>query len=243
MAKKEPAKKVVKKPTTKPFAKAKAKTQIQATVPVEKTNDKKSKQIEKRAIRARKSYIILAIVIIVLGIFLYVGRGLFVAAVVNGQPISRLSIVKESEKQSGKQALETIIRNTLIEQEARKANVTVSDAEVDAQIKTVENQVAKQGRKLDDVLAMQGMTRDDLRKLIRLDKLVEKIVGQNVTVTDKEISDYIDQNKDTMPQDATDAQLRKTATDAIKQNKLNEKVSAWLAGVQAKAKVIYFVQY
>ena len=117
------------------------------------------------------------------------------------------------------------------------------DAEIDAEIKKVESQVSKQGRKLDDVLALQGMSRTELRKLIKLDKLVGKIVGKDVKVTDKEVADYIQQNKEMLPQDQTEEQLRKTATENLKQTKLNEKVRAWLESIQAKAKVLYFVQY
>jgi len=191
----------------------------------------------------RKPYILVGAVIVVLGVLLYVGRGLFVAAVVNGQPISRLSVIKETEKQSGKQALDTIVRNTLIEQEARKANVTVSDKEIDAEIANVQASLAKQGQKLDDALAMQGMTRDDLRQVIRLNKLVTKIVGSDVKVSDAEVTAYLDKNKDLLPQGQTEDQMKATAVEQIKQQKLNTKIQTWLESLQTKAKITYFVQY
>lgn len=193
--------------------------------------------------KVRKLYVFFALGILAVAALLYLGRGLFVAAVVNGQPISRLSIVQESEKQSGRQALDTIVRNTLIEQEARKANVSVSEQEIDEEIKKVEGNLSKQGQKLDDVLAMQGMTQQDLRKLIRLDKLVTKIVGKDVKVTDEDVTAYLEKNKDLLPQDQSEDQLRKDATERIKQEKLNEKVRTWLESLQTKAKIMYFVQY
>lgn len=134
---------------------------------------------QKKSFTFRKPYIFFALGIIALGALIYLGRGLFVAAVVNGQPISRISVIQEAEKQSGRQALDTLVRNTLIEQEARKANVSVSQEELDAEIKKVEDTFSKQGQKLDDVLAMQGLTRADLEKLLRLEILVGKIVGSN----------------------------------------------------------------
>src|SRR5436189_206495 len=84
-----------------------------------------------------------------------------------------------SEKQSGKQALDTQVRNILIEQEAKKEGVTVSDQEVNDQMKSVQAKLASQGQNIDQVLAMQGMTKNDLRNLMRLDKLVQKMVGKN----------------------------------------------------------------
>src|SRR5882724_707062 len=235
MATKVSTSKTTKKITKKaaPKTSAKTRTQVQSLAVTTSPNT------QTRPVR--KSLLIAVAVIIILGALLYAGRGLFVAAIVNGQPISRLSIVKEAEKQSGKQALDTMIRNILVEQEARKANVTVNDKEVDDEIKNVETNITKQGQKLDQVLAMQGMTRDDLRKLIRLNKLVGKIVGKDVKVADKEIDDYIATNKDSLPQGQSDAQLRASVKNRLQQEKLNQKVSQWVQSLQSKAKVIYFV--
>lgn len=239
MAIKEAAKKVTKKTTSKasaPKTSVKTRTQFQSLAVEETKSPKKSLKI-------RKLYIIFVLVIIAFGALLYFGRGLFVAAVVNGQPISRLSIVKEAEKQSGKQALQTIVRNTLIEQEARRANITVSDQEINDEIKKVEGSLSKQGQKLEEVLKMQGMTRADLTKLIRLDKMVGKIVGKDVKVTDKDIDAFLEKNKEVLPKDQSEEQLRKTAQERLKQEMLNTKVQAWLESLQNKAKVLYFVQY
>lgn len=192
--------------------------------------------------KMKKSHAVLLIVILVVAALVYGLRSFIVAATVNGQPITRLAVVKDAEKQAGKQALDNLVRNTLIEQEAKKQKVTVTDKEIDDEIKKAEESLAKQGRKMDDVLALQGLTRQDLRKLIRLDKLVTKMVGK-VVVTDKDVNDYIDKNKDTLPVGQTDEQLRKTVKDQLTQQALSTKVQAWLAELQKKAKIQYFVQY
>jgi foldase protein PrsA len=191
----------------------------------------------------RTSYIILVAAIILFAGAIYYFRGLLVAAVVNGQPISRMEVVKETEKQSGKQALETLVRNALIEQEAAKANVTVSNKEIDDQIKKVEKQLAGQGQKLDQVLAMQGMTRSELRNLIRLDQLVGKLVGKDIKITDKQVADYMEKNKETLPENQNQDDLKKTIKEQLRQQELNQKVQTWLQEIQKKAKINYFVQY
>ncbi|MEK7571285.1 MAG: SurA N-terminal domain-containing protein [Patescibacteria group bacterium] len=195
------------------------------------------------AFKLRKSHVILIGVIVLVGAFLYFFRGLFVAAVVNGQPISRMSVVNEAEKQSGKQALETLVRNNLIEQEAQKQKVSVTEKEIDDEIKKVESQLAKQGQKIDDVLAIQGMTKEDLRELIRLDKLVGKIVGKDIKITDEEINKYIEENKEMLPADQDENPLKASVKEQLNQQKLNEKVRTWLEGIQKKANIMYFVQY
>ncbi len=251
MARKEISKKSIASSRRTASAKAPIKKSVSTRAQVQshavetpaKKKDASTSPAAKQPIKFRRSYVLFAVGIIVLGALLYLGRGLFVAAVVNGQPISRVAIIKEAEKQSGRQALDTIVRNTLIEQEARKSNVTVSDQEINDEIKKVEDTLSKQGQKLDDVLAMQGMTKEDLRRLIKLDKLVTKIVGKNVKVTDKEVDEYLTANKDLLPEGQSEEELKKAATEQIKQQKLNDKIRTWLESLQTKAKIMYFVQY
>lgn len=262
MATKKPAKKATKKTTTAPAQKTKtvakkatkktpAKTSVKSTATITKkttttpakvTAEKQTKAPTQTSVQIRKPYIILIVVIILLGALLYYFRGLFVAAVVNGQPISRLAVIQQAEKQSGKQTLDTLVRDALIEQKAKQENVTVSDKEVNDEITTLQNNLKKQGQTLDQVLSAQGMTQDDLRRLIRLDKLVQKMVGKNVKVSDKEVNDYIDKNKDSLPS-TDEATLKKQVRAQLTQQKTNEAVQSWLANLQQQARIVYFVQY
>ena len=239
-------KKVVKKATTRKTTPAKktaskkvpAKTAVKSTTPVAAAEPKTKVQ----TVQLRRSYVALIIIIVLLGAAIYYFRGLFVAAVVNGQPISRLEVVQQAEKQSGKQTLDTLVRDALIEQEAKKENVTVSDKEVNDEIATLQNNLKKQGQTLDQVLATQGMSQDDLRRLIRLDKLVQKMVGISVLVSDKEVNDYINKNKDNLP-NTDEATLKKQVKAQLTQTKTNVAVQSWLAGLQQKANIVFFVQY
>lgn len=212
---------------------------------VSKTSDKKV-LIEKspsKPLKLRKSYIALILITGLLIGLLFFFRSLFVAAVVNGQPISRVSVIKETEKQAGKQTINNLVRNTLIEQEAKKQNVTVTEKEINEEIKKVETTLSKQNQKIDQVLAVQGLTRADLKKLIRLDKLVSKMVGKDIKISDKEIDSYIEKNAETLPKEQPEAQLRKSVSDTLRQQQLNQKVQTWLASLQSKAKIQYFIQY
>jgi len=243
---KKSAPKTASKAATKksPNKTAPKKTAIKSEAAVKPEAEKLEKKVtpQQNTIKLRKPYLILIIVIVLLGAALYYFRGLFVAAVVNGQPISRLAVVQQSEKQSGKQTLDTLVRDALIEQEAKKENISVSDKEVNDEITTLQNNLKKQGQSLDQVLSAQGMSQDDLRKLIRLDKLVQKMVGKDVKVTDKEVNDYIAKNKDSLPT-TNEATLKKQVKSQLTQQKTNEAVQTWLANIQQKANIVYFVQY
>jgi foldase protein PrsA len=245
-----PARKAAAKPAKKTASKTTVRSKPQEHKAVaEKTTEAPAKTTAStstntnKGFKIKKSYLILVATIIILGVLLYVFRSLFVAAVVNGQPISRLSVVQESEKQSGKQVLTTLVRNSLIEQEARKQNVSVSDKEIDDEIKKLEGNLQKQGQKLDQVLSMQGMSKEDLRKLIRLDKLVGKMVGKDIKITDQQVADYIDKNKESLPQGQNEAELKNTVKEQLKQQQLNDKVRTWLEDLQKNAKITRFVNY
>jgi foldase protein PrsA len=225
-----------KKKSTKSIApKSAAKTKN-----TEKSTEKKSLP---QSLKLKKSYFIVAAVVLVAAALIVRYRGAFVAAVVNGQPISRLSVVRETEKQAGQQALQNLVRNTLIEQEAREKKVTVSEKEIDDEIKKVEKTLSEQGQEIDQVLATQGLNREDLRRLIRLDKLVAKIVGKDIKVSDEEVNKYIESNREILPAEQNEEELKKTVSENLRQQKLNEKVQTWLTELQAKAKIQYFVQY
>lgn len=246
------AAKPVKKTTSRPAAKARPKTNtrsvaadksLETSTSSETSTSQSTSSNESKGFKIKKSYVILLVTVVVLGLLLWFFRSLFVAATVNGQPISRLSVVREAEKQSGSQVLSMLVRNTLIEQEAKKQNVTVSEKEVDDQIKKLESNLQKQGQKLDQALKMQGMTREDLRKIIRLDQMVSKMVGKDINITDKQVNEYIEKNKDALPQGQNEAQLKTSVKEQLRQQQLNEKVRTWLEKLQKDAKINKLVGY
>ncbi len=186
---------------------------------------------------------IVFLVILIAALLIYFAKGLFVAALVNGQPIFRLSLVKELEKQSGQKALDSLITQTLILQEANKEKVTVSDQDVNQSLKDLGDNIAKQGGNLDQLLAAQGMTKEDLKQQIKLQKIVEKIVGKDVTISEQEIDDYIKNNQSQLPQGETTEQLRADVKEQLRQQKISEKITLWVEDLRAKAKINYFVQF
>ncbi len=186
---------------------------------------------------------IVFLVILIAALLIYFAKGLFVAALVNGQPIFRLSLVKELEKQSGQKALDSLITQTLILQEANKEKVTVSDQDVNQSLKDLGDNIAKQGGNLDQLLAAQGMTKEDLKQQIKLQKIVEKIVGKDVAVSEQEVDDYIKNNQSQLPQGETTEQLRTDVKEQLRQQKISEKITLWVEHLRAKAKINYFVQF
>lgn len=189
-----------------------------------------------------KLALVIAFVIIVLAV-LYSARGLFVAAMVNGAPISRMAIMSQLEKASGKQMLEALVVKKLIAQEAAKTGKVVTDEMISTEMKKLEDQVTAAGNStLDELLAGQGMTRADLRDQIMVQKQLELILGDKVVVTDKEVEEYITQNKLTIPKEqleAAHAEIR----EQMKQQKMSTEGKQLVEKLRTDASISYFVKY
>ncbi|MCL4364371.1 SurA N-terminal domain-containing protein, partial [Patescibacteria group bacterium] len=169
-----------------------------------------------------------------------------IAAVVNGQPISRISVVSELENRNGKSVLNEFVINSLIEQEAKRKKINVSDKEVSDELVKIEQSVNSQGATLDDLLAQQGMTKDSLKSAVKVQLLATKLVNNNIKVTDKEINDYINTQKAQLTAaGGTSGSLpsRDQAKSDLVQQKLQSEIQTLITDLKNKAKISYFVGY
>lgn len=173
---------------------------------------------------------------------MYYYRGFFVAASVNGDFISRLSVIRELEKRSGKAALEGLVIDSLILGEFKKRGVSVSNEEIDAEIKTLEEQMAATGDNLDNLLARDGSTREDLRKQISIQKRVELILAEKLAVGDMELEEYIKANKITFPKEGA-SEYREQVRNQLRGQKFNTEASAWLGSLKSNSNIKYFTWY
>ena len=187
--------------------------------------------------------IAIGVAVVLIMVALFFAKGLFVVATVNGSPISRLSVIRELEKQGGKQALEAIIDKKLIETELNKQKISVTPAEIDEEIKKIEAQVASQGGTLEMALTQQGMTEEKLREQITIQKKLEKLLADKVAITEAEIDTYIKDSKATPPKDAKMEDFRKQISDQLKQQKFQQEAQKWVSDLTASAKIKYYVNY
>ena len=193
--------------------------------------------------KINKKSLIIILAVIILGAFLYNFRGQFIAATVNGKPVWRFTLLKELEKQAGKQTLDSLITRTLILQEANKQKVTVGVDELNQEIKKIEENLSGQGQDLDYLLSAQGMTRDQLKEQIRIQKLVEKMAGQNIEVADEEVDKYLEQNKSLITKDSNVEEVKAGIREQLRQQKLTEQVQSWLKSLRDGASINYLLSF
>ena len=173
----------------------------------------------------------------------YLGRGLFVVALVNGTPISRLAVVRELEKQGGSETLDNLVVKSLIFQEARKKGVTVSQEELDLELSRINDIVSKQGMTLDEALALQNQSKNDLIEQIKLQKTVERILADKIAVTEEEVNDYFDKNKELFDDGAKLEDVSGEIRNQLAQTKLSSAYQSWITDLKASASINYFVTF
>lgn len=199
-------------------------------------------EADKKSVKISLRTAIIIAVIVVLGVLAYVYKGLFIAATVNGSPISRLAIIQKLEKASGKSLLDSLITEKLVQDEASAKKIIISDDEINAEIKKIEDQIVAQGGTLDAALGAQSMSRDDLKKQIVFQKEVETLVADKINVSDEEVAQYIKDNKISIPEGqeaATEEQIK----NDLRNQKLNTEAQTLITTLKAKAKIQYFVKY
>ncbi|OGK28546.1 hypothetical protein A3B50_04525 [Candidatus Roizmanbacteria bacterium RIFCSPLOWO2_01_FULL_40_42] len=184
-----------------------------------------------------------ALLIIAIFTVLYLIKGWFVAAVVNGDPISRKAVIKELEREQGKGALDWLITKKLILQEARKRNIVVTQKEVDEEIAKMEKALAPQGQSFDQALALQGLSRESLKDRIKLSKIIEKIFSKDIVVTEKEVEDFIEKNRESIPAETDIEKVKPAIREQLRSQKVDQKGNEWIKKLTKDAKVFRFVDY
>ncbi len=179
------------------------------------------------------------IILITAGILglMYLSKQSIVAATVNGRPIYRYQLIKRLEKDFGKQAYENMLREELLNQEAERKAIIVTQSDIDNEFKKIDQELKSQGTSLDDALKQQNLTKADVTDSIRFQILATKLVADKITVSEEEIKQYTDQNKDFLPKDQSAEQIRATVEEYIKSQKEAQAVDALLNELKGKAQI------
>jgi foldase protein PrsA len=114
-------------------------------------------------------------------------------ATVDGTPISHADLDQKLEgSPAARSVLQQLVTNKLIDEYASKHNITVSSAD----IAKIEDQYKAQypNGQWDELLKARGYTEQDVQDLIRHQIILDRAVGGNIHITEKQIKDYFDKN-------------------------------------------------
>lgn len=184
-----------------------------------KTKKKKNNKKTKKKKKEVKKYVWAVIVLIAAVSLIIVYKDSFfpekeeavkTVAVVNGQEISsdeletsyKLFVPEQMRMMMPKAAFleESLIPEAILTQEAEREGISADKEQIDFYIN---NLIARMGATEDEFaseLEMEGFTIEDIkesyRKKIMIAELLDKKISSSITISDKEIKDYYDKNKE-----------------------------------------------
>lgn len=187
--------------------------------------------------RSSKTFyiILLAIGILLLATF---KKSWFVAALVNGTPVTNLELQTKLNQQFKTQTLNQLINEKIIMSEASKSRAVPTEDEINKKITELEVSVGGK-ETLDSLLSQQGQTRVSLRDQIRVQLAITKLYEKEATVSAEEVAKFLAENSQSLR--ATEsAQQEKEAYDTIKNQKLSQIFSQKFQELRTKAKIQIF---
>ena len=120
-------------------------------------------------------------------------------ASVGDTKITKDALYEKMAASTGPAALEALISNEVVNQEADKAGIEVTQKELDAEMAVYEESYGGT-EALEQALATSGMTLADLKEEMDIYLKVEKIVGPDIKISDEQIKTYFEENKDSFNQ-------------------------------------------
>lgn len=241
-------------PKTTKKSESSVKTTTQKVAAPKKTTRKKAaeknysdvesvEEAPKTRVLTKKYVYAVAIVLAAIGI-LFAASRLWVVAWVDNKPITKFELYSLLEKRDQGKTAEELIVQRLLKSEGDKQNQKVSDAEIEEEIKKVEEQQGGAAQ-LDQILQLNQTSREDFRKLVELQLIKTKLFGKDVNITDDQVNKYIEENKDSLPAGIMDnpesseaAKLKESAKEQLKQMQINENFNKWLEEALQSSRVM-----
>jgi len=220
---------------TKPSSKKVAQISVPANVPFNEASCMPNSDARCCFCRPSKTGIVAILLGVVILALLAINRGLIVAAIVNNKPIFRSTVNRSLVARYGTQTLENMITEQLIQDEAKRLHIAVTDKEIEAEQAKI---LASFGGNvtLEEILSYQGMTKEDFNQQIRLQMLLTKIIGKDIVVSDEEIAKYITDNPSTLV--ATDSDgMKQEAKEALLTQRVSAQLQTWYTALKEKSKV------
>lgn len=216
---------------------AKKKPASDSTAPSMLNTDAMAPMADKPKFNTKALYLIVGLLAV--SALLLANKGMLVAAVVEGRPVWSWELNGVLVDRYGKQTLEGMISEKLIESEARKLGVVMTPAEVAAR----EEEIVKGlggGMSLEEILKIQGLTKSEFDRQITLQLTVQKLLGKDLAITDTDVDNFIATNRATLVA-TEEAALKSEARQAILDAYIGEKLQPWFNELKAKAKVLRFL--
>lgn len=192
--------------------------------------------------RLYSRYLIILAIVVAVGVFAFIKKDWFVVATINNQPVTSVEYYQNLKAKDGGQVLNQIIQDRLINQEANKKGVSVSESDINKKIASIQKQVGGADQ-LKSALSSRNLSEKEFRNQIKIQLLVEKLLENDIKVTDKEVDDYIAKNQNNTDATATSVDLkdRTAVKNQLQADKLNQKFPGWYSNLEKQASINKFI--
>lgn len=146
--------------------------------------------------------IILAILTtaLALGAIFYIKGKSEVVARVNGEKITKTELYDLMVKQSGQEALDALISERIVQFEAKKQNIAVSEQDIQNELEKYYASYGGQEAFI-QTLTNAGYSLDDVKKDVELSLKIRKLVEPRILISEDELKAYFEENKASFAQE------------------------------------------
>ena len=141
---------------------------------------------------------IVGIVVAIVGIVTLLDLGVqylnndYSVAVVNGKRISKAKWHETLENSYGASIAETLINDAIIENEAKKSNIKITDEEIDERLKVIIDRIGGE-EAYQAALKATNITEKELKEQLKIQLLYTKVIGPTIQYTDEDIKEFFTQ--------------------------------------------------
>ncbi|WP_197142602.1 peptidylprolyl isomerase [Lysinibacillus sphaericus] len=120
-------------------------------------------------------------------------------AKVDGEKILQTELDDALREQYGTEVLDTLITNKIVELEAKKEGVSVSDDAIQEEYEELAESYGGE-ESLQEALKANGLTEQSVRDNIRMYQLTKDVIATSIDISDEEVAQYFEDNKDSYGQ-------------------------------------------
>jgi foldase protein PrsA len=145
-----------------------------------------------------KNKIITVAVVVLLGLTLLLTMAFSkkdTAASINGEEISKEELYTKLTDLYGKDTLDSLVTNKMIEMEAKKEKVKVTGNEIDEELTKLQESYGGE-EAFTSALEQNNVSMNKIREDIEFYLLAEKLIEPDISITDEEMKTYFEENKD-----------------------------------------------
>ncbi|SFK56061.1 SurA N-terminal domain-containing protein [Brevibacillus centrosporus] len=179
--------------------------------------------------------------LVVLGVYQAGQKDLDPAVVKAGDTeITQYQLYDEMKNLYGKQMANELVAQSLIKQEAKQQNISVSKEDIDKEVNAMKQQIGSD-QAFQEYLSGMGMDEKTLRSKMEVLLTRDKLLDKAFPVTDEQIQQYYEANKAQMgsPAPALD-KVHDQIKSMLSENNRSENYSKWMETIEKTHKVEWY---